>query len=136
MNIWKKYGFDEILKDVYKNDKAILMGISAGAICWFNCGCTDSELALVKEGATYGWANDMLNIHNYAFCPHYEDRVDDFEVLMKEKNINGLALESNTAFVEENGKICYIKSSKESKAYVLKHENGIIKKKEISIMLV
>ena len=136
INIWKKYGFDEILKDVYKNDKAILMGISAGAICWFNCGCTDSELALVKEGATYGWANDMLNIHNYAFCPHYEDRVDDFEVLMKEKNINGLALESNTAFVEENGKICYIKSSKESKAYVLKHENGIIKKKEISIMLV
>lgn len=136
MNVWKKYGFDTILKEVYENDKAILMGISAGAICWFNCGCTDSELAIVSEGATYGWANDMLNIHNYAYCPHYEDRVKDFEILMKEKNMNGLAMESNTAFVEENGKIYYIKSNEDAKAYVLKFENGKYEKEEVSLRLV
>ncbi|MEE1027989.1 MAG: Type 1 glutamine amidotransferase-like domain-containing protein [Agathobacter sp.] len=136
MNIWKKYGLDKILKDVYQKDKAILMGISAGAICWFDCGCTDSALAIVREGATYGWANDMLNIHNYAYCPHYEDRVEDFEILMKEKNINGLAMESNTAFVEENGKVYYIKSSEDSKAYIFKCEHGTFEKEEISITLV
>lgn len=136
MNIWKRCGLDTILRDVYKNDTAILMGISAGAICWFNCGCTDSELAIVSDGVTYGWANDMLNIHNYAYCPHYEDRVEDFEILMKEKNINGLAMESNTAFVEENGNIYYIKSREEARAYLLKYENGKFEKEEISIMLV
>ena len=136
MNIWKRYGLDAILKDVYKNDKAILMGISAGAICWFECGCTDSELATVRKGVTYGWANDMLNIHHYAYCPHYEERVEDFDMLMKEKNIDGLAMENNTAFVEENGKIYYIKSSEESKAYIFKCEDGKFEKEEISIMLV
>lgn len=136
MNIWKKYGLDIMLTDVYKNDKAILMGISAGAICWFNCGCTDSELAVVREGLTYGWANDMLRLHNYAYCPHYEDRVDDFEMLMKEKSINGLAMESNTAFVEEGGKIYCIKSSEASKAYLFKCDNGKFEKEEISAMLV
>lgn len=136
MNIWKKYGLDTILKEVYQNDTAILMGISAGAICWFNCGCTDSELAVVSEGATYGWANDMLNIHNYAYCPHYEDRVDDFELLMKDKNIDGLAMENNTAFVEENGKSYCIKSREESKAYMFKYKNGKFDKEEIDTILV
>ncbi len=134
MNIWKKYGLDTILKEVYKKDTAILMGISAGAICWFQCGCTDSELAMVREGATYGWANGMLSIHNYAYCPHYEDRVEDFEILMKEKNIDGLAMESNTAFVEENGKIYFIKCSEEAKAYMIRHESGMLKKEEISLL--
>lgn len=136
MNIWKRNGLDVILKDVYKKDTAILMGISAGAICWFHCGCTDSELAIVREGSTYGWANDMLNLHNYAFCPHYEDRVEDFEVLMKEKKMDALAMESNTAFVEDNGKIYYIKSRKEAKAYRFKYENEKYEKEEVSLVLV
>ena len=71
-------GLDELLKKVYDTDSALLMGISAGAICWFNCGCTDSELAVIKEGFKYGWAENMLNIHEFAYCPHYEDRVPDF----------------------------------------------------------
>lgn len=136
MNTWKRCGLDTLLKEVYQNDSAILMGISAGAICWFDCGCTDSELAFVRKGATYGWANDMLNIHHYAYCPHYEDRSKDFELLMKEKNIDGLAMESNTAFVEENGKIYYIKCTEEAKAYKMKCENGKIEREELSMMLV
>lgn len=131
MNIWKKYGLDILLNDVYKNDTAVLMGISAGAICWFNCGCTDSELAIIREGLTYGWANDMLNIHNYAYCPHYEGRVEDFEVLLNEKNINGLAMESDTAFVEDNGNVYYIKSDEMSKAYVFEYADGNYKKREV-----
>ena len=136
MNIWKEYGLDKILKEIYKNDRTVLMGISAGAICWFNCGCTDSELALVGEGTKYGWANDMLNLHNYAYCPHYEDRVEDFGKLMKEKNINGLAMESNTAFVEENGKIYFIKGNEEYKVYTYKYKDGKCEKKEVDAMLI
>lgn len=136
MNSWKECGLDELLKKVYDTDSALLMGISAGAICWFNCGCTDSELAVIKEGFKYGWAENMLNIHEFAYCPHYEDRVLDFNGLMQEKDIAGLAMESDTAFVENNGEIYYIKSNATSKAYYIKKENGTLKKEEIAIQLV
>lgn len=130
VNVWRKYGVDILLKEVYENDSAILMGISAGAICWFNCGCTDSELAELRDGLTYGWANDMLNIHPYAFCPHYEDRTADFEVLLQEKQIDGLAMESDTAFVEDNGNIYYIKCSEKASVYMFEWINGKYEKIE------
>lgn len=135
-NVWKEYGVDTLLKEAYEKDAAVFMGISAGAICWFQCGCTDSELAEIKPGATYGWANDMLNIHKYAFCPHYEDRVQDFEELLKEKEMNGLALESNAAFVEENGTIYYIKSKEEARGYLFSYQDGRYEKRELSLRLV
>lgn len=135
-NVWKKYGADKLLKEAYEKDSAVFMGISAGAICWFACGCTDSELAEIKPGATYGWANDMLNIHKFAFCPHYEDRVQDFEELLKEKELSGLALESNAAFVEENGSIYYIKSREEARGYLFSYRDGRYEREELSLMLV
>lgn len=135
-NVWKKYGVDQLLKEVYEKDSAVLMGISAGAICWFQCGCTDSELAEVKPGATYGWANDMLNLQKYAFCPHYEDRVEDFATLLEEKTIDGLAFESNTAFVEEDGRIYYIKSREAAKAYRFAYKEGKYHQEELRLELV
>ena len=131
MNRWKQYGLDAMLKDVYQRDTAILMGISAGAICWFDCGCTDSELAVIRDGARYGWADGMLGMHHYAFCPHYEDRVEDFALLMQEKSIEGLALESNVAFVEENGKVFFMRCSEDAKAYRIRCENAGFEKEEI-----
>ena len=135
-NVWKKCGVDALLIEVYEKDTAVLMGISAGAICWFQCGGTDSELAEVKTGATYGWANDMLNIHGYAFCPHYEDRVEDFATLLEEKTMSGFAFESDAAFVEENGTIYYIKSDEAAKAYLFAYQDGKYHKEELRLKLV
>lgn len=135
-NVWRTAGVDRLLKEAYEKDSAVLMGISAGAICWFQCSCTDSELAEVKPGVTYGWANDMLNLQKFAFCPHYEDRVEDFRVLLEEKNLNGLAFESNTAFVEEDGRIYYIKSKEAAKAYQFVYKNGKYHQEELGLELV
>ena len=131
MNTWKQYGLNKLLKEVYEKDTAVLMGISAGAICWFDCGCTDSELAIIRDGLKYGWANDMLKLHNYAFCPHYEDRVEQFTALLEEKQIDAIALESDTAFVEENGKVYYIKCSEKAKVFEFRYANGSFEKQEI-----
>ena len=49
-----------------------------------------------------------------------------------EKSIPGLAMESNTAFVENNGEQYYIKSSESAKAYVIQYTNGIMDKQEIT----
>jgi aminopeptidase N len=63
--VWREWGLDKILKKAYQNGK-IMCGVSAGAICWFEKGVTDS------------WA-DKLNIMNClgfmkgSCCPHYDE---------------------------------------------------------------
>jgi len=133
MEIWRKYGFDRKLKEVYLKDTAILTGISAGAMCWFNCGHSNSEIFWVNEVVGYGWVEKLLNIHPYAYCPHYEEREESFDKMIMEKSIPGLAMEVDTAFVEQNGRINYIKCKGSSNAYILKNENGILVKEQLEM---
>ena len=39
--LWKEWGVDLLLKEAWDNG-AILAGLSAGSICWFEQGLTDS----------------------------------------------------------------------------------------------
>jgi len=61
--IWKAQGIDTVLKKAY--DKGIIMsGGSAGSLCWFTGGSTDSrpkQLTLVE----------CLGFLNYSHSPHY-----------------------------------------------------------------
>lgn len=132
-NEWKKQGVDVLLREAYEKDSAVLMGISAGAMCWFDSGCTDSELAVIKPGMKYGLAEELLGIYPQIFCPHYEDRVEDFAELLKDKQMDALALESNVAFVEENGKAYFVKSAEDAKAYEFRYENGGYEKGELPV---
>lgn len=132
-NEWKKHGIDALLREVYEKDTAVLMGISAGAMCWFGSGCTDSELAEIKPGLKYGLAEELLGIYPQIFCPHYEDRVEDFAEIIKGMQKNAFALESNVAFVEEKGTSYFIKSAEEAKGYEFCYENGTYVKKELEV---
>ena len=63
--VWKEWNIDKFLKREYKNEK-VMSGVSAGAICWFNKGVTDS------------WEKNLrllncLNFINDACCPHYDE---------------------------------------------------------------
>ena len=63
--IWKEWNLHNILKNAY--EKGIVMsGVSAGAICWFEKGITDSfakELNII----------DCLGIVNGIACPHFDE---------------------------------------------------------------
>ena len=63
--VWREWGLDIILKQAY--DKGIVMsGVSAGAICWFENGLTDSwasELKLMK----------CMNFIPGSCAPHYDE---------------------------------------------------------------
>lgn len=132
-NEWKKQGVDVLLREAYEKDSAVLMGISAGAMCWFDSGCTDSELAVIKPGMKYGLAEELLGIYPQIFCPHYEDRVEDFAELLKDKQMDALALESNVALVEENGTAYFVKAAEDAKAYEFRYENGGYEKGELPV---
>ena len=119
VNAWREYGLDSKLKKVYLTDRAVLSGISAGAMCWFNCG----------------WINGLLDIHSYAFCPHYGERKESFDEMIKEKPFPGMALDENVAFVDENGPVHFISSKESAKAYLMTFHDGKLVKQEQKVVV-
>jgi peptidase E len=63
--VWRTHGVDEIMRKAWQAG-VVLSGISAGAICWFGGGTTDSfgtELRPFTDGL--GWFAP-------SYCPHYD----------------------------------------------------------------
>lgn len=132
MQIWKQYGLDEKLKKIYEKDLAVLTGISAGAICWFQCGYSDSESFHDEENWNYCWADGMLDIFHMAYCPHYnEEGRNSFDERLREKDLVGLAMENDTAFVENNGYQYFVRSNANAKAFMITYKNEIMEKQDI-----
>ena len=73
MKRWRKTGLDRILMEAYEKG-TVLSGLSAGAICWFRYGSSDSwkfknpEAGLIRVRG--------LNLINGLFCPHYDVETD------------------------------------------------------------
>lgn len=63
--VWRVHGVDQMLKEAYENH-TILAGTSAGALCWFEEGITDSfgPLAPIKN---------CLGILEGSYLPHGSD---------------------------------------------------------------
>lgn len=134
MNTWKKFGVDRKLLSIYQKDTAVLGGISAGAICWFSCGHSDSQSFYFERDWKYIIAEGMLNIYHIAFCPHYNEAGrESFDEMLKGTDMPGLAMDNETAFVEDNGKITYIRSRADAKAYQITYKNGVMDKQELTL---
>lgn len=132
VDTWKKYGLDKKLKQIFEADSAVLSGLSAGASCWFNCGHSDSESFQKEDDWSFCWANEMLDIIHIAFCPHYdEEGRDSFDEMLRTKSLPGLAMENNTAFVENNGRQYFIRSSPDATAYSIKYTDNVMEKHEV-----
>ena len=63
--IWRVHGVDELLREALANG-TVLSGSSAGGICWFEHGVTDSF------GPQLG-PMDCLGFLPGSFCPHWDD---------------------------------------------------------------
>ena len=63
--VWKDWGLDLILHEAYLNG-VVMSGVSAGAICWFEKGITDSWSEDLK-------VMDCLGFVKGACCPHYDE---------------------------------------------------------------
>lgn len=65
MDDWRVHGVDRALREAWERG-CVLAGVSAGAICWFEDGVTDSfgpQLAPLRDG---------LGFLPGSFCPHYD----------------------------------------------------------------
>jgi dipeptidase E len=63
--VWRVHGFDELLREAWESG-IVLGGSSAGMICWFEAGVTDS-FGLQLEGM-----RDGLGFLAGSACPHYD----------------------------------------------------------------
>lgn len=98
--LWREWGVDLLLQEAYERG-AVLSGISAGAICWFEACVTDSVWPL---GTLEG-----LNLLPGACCPHYDsepERRPTFLTQVKDGSIiPGIALQDGCAAHYQNGKL-------------------------------
>jgi len=63
--VWRVHGFDRILREAWESG-VVLFGWSAGMICWFEAGVTDSF------GAQLEGMRDGLGFLPGSACPHYD----------------------------------------------------------------
>lgn len=128
IKVWKRYSVDVFLKEAYRNG-TVLSGISAGAICWFKFGHSDSEYFTNPDNWEYTLV-DGIGLINAINCPHYnEEGRSSFDDMIKDfDTIPGIALENGTAFVEIDGNYYVISSMSEAISYKICYENGLKKK--------
>ncbi|MCM3392844.1 Type 1 glutamine amidotransferase-like domain-containing protein [Cytobacillus oceanisediminis] len=113
--LWKEWGLDALLKKAW-NQGIILAGISAGSLCWFEEGVTDSfgdeKLDPLK----------CLGFLKGSNCPHYDgelNRRPSYHRLMSENKIKaGIAADDGAAIHYIDQDILRIVSSRpDARAY-------------------
>ena len=109
---WKQYGIDKILLQAYQKG-IVCSGLSAGSYCWFKYNYD------LIEG---------IGLINAINCVHYDQKGSEakekFYKVIKEKQLEGIALDNCVALeiVDEQTKI--IKSDKSRNAYKITYKNG------------
>jgi peptidase E len=91
--VWRDWGLPELLREAWEKG-IILTGVSAGAICWFEQGVTDSWTGVLRP-------LDCLGFLPGSCCPHYDgeaDRRPSYHRLLASGEIStGIAIEDWTA---------------------------------------
>jgi peptidase E len=110
--VWRAWGLPELLKEAWLGG-SVLAGISAGAICWFEQGLTDSysgELAPME----------CLGFLPGACCPHYDgeaERRPAYHHLLAEGRLGpGIALDDGVLAHYRGGQLAHVVSSRQGAA--------------------
>ena len=131
MKVWKDKKVDIFLKEAYEKN-IVLSGLSAGSICWFKYGHSDSDSFKNQEGYWDYIRSEGLGLINAIHCPHYnQEGREGFDEMMKSQELTGIALEDNSALVIKNKEFKILKSDINSKVYKFYNINGEVKKEVI-----
>jgi peptidase E len=101
--VWRVHGVDRVLREAWERG-TVLAGVSAGMLCWFEGGVTDSfgPLAALRDG---------LGLLRGTACPHYDGepgRRPAYHRLLGEGMAGGYAADDGAAlhFVGERLQAC------------------------------
>lgn len=120
LSIWRLHGVDRALRAAYERG-VVMAGVSAGMICWFHGGSTDSygPLAPLRDGL--GWLPGSA-------CPHYDgetDRREMYHRFIRDGLPEGVAADDGAAlhFVNEQLHGC-VASRPQAKCYRVTLRDG------------
>jgi dipeptidase E len=99
--LWRLWGLDAAMRTAYRRG-VVLSGVSAGAICWFQAGLTDSFPGKLAALRAMGWLRG-------SFCPHFDSepaRRPIFRKLIREGALpGGYATDDGVALHYVDGKL-------------------------------
>lgn len=126
--LWKEWGLDIIMKKAWEQG-ILLAGISAGSICWFEEGVTDSYGDKLEPLKCLGFLNGSN-------CPHYDEEADRrpsyHELISSNKIKPGIAADDGVAIHYIDQDVYKIISSRpNSKAYKIYFDEKV---KEIELV--
>jgi dipeptidase E len=105
--VWRAQGLVALLEKAWKRG-VIIAGVSAGALCWFESGVTDSFGPLAKTRA--------LGFLRGSFCPHYDGepqrRPTYTKLVAKGALPAGYAVDDGAALVYEGTRLTEVVSSR------------------------
>ena len=121
MKLWRKLGVDKMLLKACEKG-IVLSGVSAGGICWFRCGTSDSrrfknlKADLIKVKG--------LGIIDALHCPHYSSekgknkgRKKDTKKIMKKTPGVGICIDDCCALEIDGDSYRVHRSKKDARAY-------------------
>lgn len=119
--VWRVHGVDTILREAWEAG-IVLGGVSAGAICWFEAGITDSF------GPTLQALNDGLGFLAGSCCPHYDGEVQrrpTYQRLIGQGLVPGIALDDGCAAHFRGTDLAeFVTSRPEAQAYRLVRDDA------------
>jgi len=133
LSIWKSQGIDLALRKAY--DAGIVMsGGSAGSLCWFQNGTTDSRPIKISKIECLGWIKG-------SHCPHYDTeptrRPVYHDLIKRGELFPGYACDDKACLYFENEKVvAAVASSAKSKNYFVDLLDGKIVEKELDTKLI
>ena len=124
MKIWRRLGLDTVLAEAASRG-IVLSGLSAGAICWFRYGHSDSRSFSSNSEWDYMRVSG-LGFINAMYCPHYhfEKREASFSEMIARRGGIGIACDNNAAIEIVGDHYRILTSTPNAKAYKLFKRKG------------
>ena len=121
---WQQTGVDVQLRAAYQRG-VVLSGLSAGALCWFSHGMTDRP---VDDDLIPTWM-DGLGLIPLCCGVHYDEPYwQAFDGFVARQDLPAIALENSVALSVIDGRMTVVRSLPERRAWLLRPENGCIRK--------
>ncbi len=138
MKLWRRLGVDTLLKQAWHRG-TVLCGISAGSICWFDSGHSDSLSFYNPKHWKY------INVRGLGLikgihCPHFDGktlgvpRKKHFEKMIGNIGGMGIAIENDCAIAFVNNGYRVIPSKKNAGAYrVFKRKGKVVTERIVEV---
>jgi len=124
--VWRDWQLPDILRNAYKNG-IVMSGVSAGAICWFEEGITDSYANKLEK-------IDCLGIVKGIACPHFDEEKERepyvLDLIKKELIKSCICIEGSCALhIQNDFEYKSVDFVKGKKSFLISKENNKLIKK-------